>query len=57
MKYVYCVYMYSPKHKYGYTIYEGRYLPHPRIFETLQKARDFKKQYKHVSYIRKAQLK
>lgn len=57
MKYIYLVYEYQPKYKYGYTITEGHYKHIPKCFNNYKDAKTYMKKYKHTSYIRKIKLR
>ena len=56
MKYVYLVFEYQPKYKYGAFITEGHYKHQPKVFATLKAAKKHQKEYKHASYRKKVKL-
>ena len=57
MKFVYLVFLYVPKHKYGDTIYEGHYEITPLVFEKYKDACKLYHSYKHAIYIKKVKLR
>lgn len=56
MFYIFAVFMYRPKFKYGGFITEGHYLSHPKLFATKVAAKRFMRTYKHASYLKRIKV-
>ena len=54
--YLFLVYIYRPKYKYGGFITEGHYCFTPKVFFTLSDAREFGHTCKHAYFIKKVRI-